>query len=101
MVADSEAHRRGLAELILKLRGAPVSPRRGIESSGIHYVKLTHLVPHILAGLRELVAAYDTAGNFANPDALTLIARNRENYRSALAELEERHAHLARPGGQA
>ena len=88
LVADGEVHQRDLAELILRLHGAPISPRRSMASGNIHYIDLTHLLPDIVAAVRELVETYESAGNLGHAEAIALIARSLADHQRNLAELE-------------
>jgi len=93
MVADHSSHKRGLVEMILKLRGAPATPRRSIVTGGMHYIDLIHLVPDAIAGARKLVETYESvAGDSSNAEVSTLVARHLEDHRRHLAELEDLHS---------
>ncbi|MBN2562995.1 MAG: hypothetical protein JXQ75_18890 [Phycisphaerae bacterium] len=97
LVADSEAHRGDLAGMILRLRGAPVSPRRSMTWGSVHYMKLAHLVPDIVAAVRELIEAYESAGPTGNEGAAALVAGILADHKRQLAELEKLHANMAQP----
>lgn len=91
MLADSQTHQRELTQLILKLRGSPNPPRYDVDTGGLHYVKLSHLVPEVIESLRRLIATYESAGATGSADADTLIARHFKTYQQHLVRLEELH----------
>ena len=84
--------RRELVELILQLRGSPVTPRRSTTSSDMHYVELSHLLPRLVANVGGLVETYEAAGVCGNAEADALLARILADHRCHLAELEELQA---------
>lgn len=96
ILRDVESHERDLSEMILRLRGAPASPRYSTDSGAIHYVTLAHLMPQILANLRQLIALYESsAGTTGDREADGLVSRILDNYRRGHAGLEKLHANLA------
>jgi len=92
MVAAAEARQRELTQLILKLRGSPVPPRRAADTTSIHYVKLSFLMPKIIAAVRELVQLYTSAGRTGNADADSLVGRSLADHKRFLAEIERSQA---------
>ncbi|HKQ46909.1 MAG TPA: hypothetical protein VJZ71_02440 [Phycisphaerae bacterium] len=97
IVADVGRHRRELVEMILTLRGAAVPPRYPSSMGGVHYLKLSYLMPQVITSVRELVKTYESAGSTGRPQADALIARLLADYQRHLAELEKMHANLAQP----
>lgn len=95
MAADSRAHERGLIELIIRLRGAPVPRRFAMQSGGVHYVGLSHLIPALIEDLRRLVAAYESVGTSGVAEADALIGRFLDEHRRHLSILETMHGNLA------
>ncbi len=91
MLADAQTHQRELTKLILKLRGSPNPPRYDADTGGLHYVKLSHLMPEVIESVRRLVAAYGSAGATGSTDADTLIAQHLKTYQQHLAHLEKPH----------
>lgn len=90
LLHDAQQHRRELSEMILKLRGAPIPPRYSTVTGGMHYVKLSHLMPEVLADLRNLISVYESAaGTTGDRDADALVSRVQHNYRLNLAALEK------------
>lgn len=100
MVADHEAHERDLCEMIIRLRGAPVTPRRSMATGGMHYIDLIHLLPDIVAGIRKLVETYESAAGGDNAEANGLIARILEDHKRHLADWEKLASDMARPTGR-
>ncbi len=93
---DVKAHVRDLVQMILKLRGSPAPRRFATDSGGVHYVKLSSLMPAIMANLRELISTYESAsGATGVPDADMLIGAILDNYRRHFAILEKMHANPA------
>jgi len=91
MLADVEAHKRDLTQLILKLRGSPVPPRYSTETGGLHYVQLSYLMPAVIQSVREMIAAYESAGPTGSAEADALNARHLADYRRYLTHLEKLH----------
>jgi hypothetical protein len=89
MVAAAGARRRELTEMIVKLRGSPVPPRRAADTTSIHYVNLSFLMPKIAAAMRELVELYASAGRTGKAEADALIARSLAEQKRYLAEIEK------------
>lgn len=100
IVADVRRHQHELVEMILSLRGAPVPLRYPTALSGMHYLKLSFLMPQVLASMRELVKTYESAGSTGRPQADALIARILADHKRYLAELEKLHANLAQPAAR-
>ena len=95
-VRDAESNVRELNEMILDLRGAPVSRRAATASSSVHYVNLSYLMPAILADLRRLISIYESAaGTTGHRQADALLSRILENYRRHLAALDKIHPNQA------
>ena len=99
MLADVKRHRHELVEVILSLRGAPVPPRYATDLGGVHYLKLSFLMPQVIANVRQLVKAYESAGPTGRPQADALIARILADHKRHLAELEKLHANIAQSAG--
>lgn len=97
IVGDVRRHQHELVEMILALRGAPVPPRYPTSMGGVHYLKLSFLIPQVIAGMRQLVKLYESAGSTGRPQADALIARILTDHKRHLAELERLHANLAQP----
>lgn len=97
MRADVDRHRRELVEMILSLRGAPAAPTYPTPLGGVHYLKLSFLMPQVIASIRELVKTYESVGSTGRPQADALIARILADHKRHLAELERRHAAIAQP----
>ena len=95
MLADSQSHQRELTQLILALRGSPNPPRYDVDTGGLHYVKLSHLVPEVIESLRRLITTYESAGSTGSAEADTLVARNLKTYQQHLAHLEKLHTPAA------
>jgi len=91
MLADAQTHQRELTQLILSLRGAPNPPRYDAETGGLHYVKLSYLIPEVIDSVRRLIAAYESAGPTGSTEADALIARHLKAYQQHLAHLEKLH----------
>jgi hypothetical protein len=96
-VADVRRHQHELVEMILSLRGAPIPPRYPTSTGSVHYLKLSFLMPQVIAGLRQLVKTYESAGSTGRPQADALIARILADHKRHLAELEKLHTNLALP----
>ncbi|MBK8267319.1 MAG: hypothetical protein IPK83_03060 [Planctomycetes bacterium] len=96
MLRDVTTHERELTQMILSLRGAPVTRRFATDSGGMHYVRLSHLMPSVLANIKQLISLYESsAGTTGSREADGLISRILDNYRRHFAGLEELHANLA------
>ncbi len=92
ILRDIQTHKRELTELILKLRGSPAPRRYATDTGGMHYVKLSHLMYEVIAGLRELIALYESsAGTTNNSEADALISRILDRYRKHLSTLDRIH----------
>lgn len=92
MLADSQTHQRELTQLILKLHGSPNPPRYDVDTGGLHYVKLSHLVPEFIESVRRLITTYESAGPTGSAEADALVARNLADYQQHLTYLEKLHA---------
>ncbi len=90
LTADAEARRRDIATAVMRLRGIPVTPRRCIMSTGMHYIRLDHIIPDIIADIREMIETYNSVGKTGNADADALIARILADHKQHLSELENR-----------
>jgi len=99
--SDVKAHQRDLVQMIVKLRGAPMPPRYSTASGGVHYVRLSHLMPSVITNIRQLISIYESAaGATGHPDANLLVGAILDNYRRHLATLEKIHANPALQGSQ-
>ncbi len=90
LTADAETHIRDIAEAIIQLRGAPVTPRRCIMSTGMHYIQLEIIIPDVIADIRKMIDTYKAVGQTGNADADTLIANILADHKQHLADLEKR-----------
>ena len=97
MLADVKRHQHELAGMIVRLRGAPAPRTYPTSVGGVHYLKLSYLMPQVIAGARDLVQLYEQAGTTGDGDADALIARNLEDHRRHLRELEQIYAGLHQP----
>jgi hypothetical protein len=95
MLVDSKAHQAELANLILKLKGSPTSASYPTALGGVHYLKLSYLIPQVMAGVRGLIQAYEASSGTGHPEADALISRIVSDHRRHLAELERLHSNLA------
>jgi hypothetical protein len=100
MIADVQRHRHELVEMILSLRGAPAPPRYATELGGVHYLKLSFLMPQVIADTRELVKTYESAGSTSYPETDALIAQILADHKRHMADLERLHAGMAQPAGR-
>lgn len=92
MIADIERHERDLARMILKLRGAPIPPTYPTSAGGVHYLKLSYLMPQVIANVRQIIRAYEEAGTTGDREADALIARHLEDHKRHLANVQRIHA---------
>lgn len=97
MIADEADHRREIAEMILRLGGAPDPPTPPIEVGGLHFLELSHLMFAILASKRQLVETYQSTGATGDDAAEALIRRLSADHARHLADLERLNVHLAAP----
>lgn len=97
MLADVERHRREMIDMILSLRGSPAPPRYATALGGVHYLKLSFLMPQVVASVRQLVKTYESVGSTGRPQADALIARILTDHKRHRAELEKLHANIAQP----
>jgi hypothetical protein len=89
-LAAASARRQGeLTQVILELRGSPVPPRRSADTTSIHYVKLSFLMPKIIAALRDLIGEYASAGRTGYAEADAVIAGGVAEYKRYLAEISK------------
>jgi hypothetical protein len=96
MLRDVTTHERDLTGMILSLRGAPVTRRFSTDSGAMHYVRLSTLMPSVLANMRQLISLYESAaGTTGSREADGMISRILDNYRRHYAALEKLHANLA------
>lgn len=94
MLEDIKRHQRELAQMIIRLRGAPVPPNYPTSLGGVHYLKLSYLMPQVIAGVRELVRLYEQAGTTGDPEADALVARILADHQRHLATLQRLHSNL-------
>lgn len=94
ILADVDRHVAGLARRIIDLRGAPVPPTYPTASGGVHYLKLSFLMPQVIADVKDLVRLYESTGTTGDREADALLVRNLEDHRRHLAELQRLHANL-------
>lgn len=97
ILSDSEAHQRELIQMIIRLRGAPIPPTYPTAVGGVHYLRLTFLMPQVIAGVRDLVRLYETVGTTGDRDADALCGRILENHKRHLANLQRIHSNLFQP----
>lgn len=97
MQADIDRHERDLAQVIIKLRGAPVTAGYPTSVGGVHYLKLSFLMPQVIANVRDLIRAYEQAGTTGDREADALISRNLEDHKRHLANLQHIHTNLFQP----
>jgi len=94
MLADEREHERGLAEMILALRGTPDPGPVPIEAGGLHYLTLSFLMPQIIASKEDLIRTYEAAGSTGIAQADSLKNRYLENHRRHLRDLQRLHGGL-------
>ncbi len=97
MLSDTEHHERDLERMIVKLRGAPPPRTCPTAVGGYHFLKLSYLMPQVIAGARELVRLYESTGTTGDAEADALVARNLEDHKRHLRELERLHSNLHQP----
>ena len=94
MLEDIKRHQRELAQMIIRLRGAPVAPSYPTSLGGVHYLKLSYLMPQVIAGVRDLVRLYEQAGTTGDDEADALVARILGDHQRHLATLQRLHSNL-------
>lgn len=94
MLADIKRHQQELIQMILRLRGSPVPPTYPTDMGGVHYLKLSYLMPQVIAGVRELVRTYEQAGTTGDREADGLVARILADHQRHLAGLQRLHSNL-------
>ncbi|MBE7506426.1 MAG: hypothetical protein HS101_09095 [Planctomycetia bacterium] len=97
MFDDSKQHQRELIQAIIRLRGAPVPPTYPTSVGGVHYLKLSFLMPQVVAGVRDLVKTYEQAGTTGDREADDLVARILADHQRNLASLQRLHSNLLQP----
>jgi hypothetical protein len=95
MIADNTAHQHDLVAMILKLRGYPAPAKFTAMPGGEHYLRLDFLMPHVIASVRSLIRAYESAGPTGSAEADALVSRILTSHKWHLAELERLHSNLA------
>lgn len=95
MLADETNHERGLAELIIWLRGTPDPGVVPTEVGGLHYLTLSFLMPHIIASKESLIRAYESAGSTGVARVDDFKNRCLEDHRRHLQELRRIHGGMA------
>ena len=101
MLRDVASHERELTGMILSLRGSPVTRRFSTDSGGMHYVRLSHLMPSVLANMKQLISLYESAlGATGSREADALVSRILDNYRRHFAGLERLHANIGALGAR-
>jgi hypothetical protein len=95
MLRETQAHQAALAGAIIALRGSPRPPTYATSVGGLHYLKLSYLMPQVIAGVRGLVRLHESA-RLADAQAAEVVRRNLEDHRRHMAELERLHTNLAR-----
>lgn len=91
MLADEVNHERGLAELIVWLRGTPDAGVVPTEVGGLHYLTLSFLMPQIIASKEQLIRAYESAGSSGIQRVDEFKNRCLENHRRHLQDLRRIH----------
>lgn len=94
MCDDSKRHQGELIQAIIRLRGAPVPPTYATSVGGVHYLKLSFLMPQVIAGVRDLVRTYEQAGTTGDREADGLVARILADHQRHLAGLQRLHSNL-------
>jgi hypothetical protein len=97
MLADETNHERGLANLIMELRGTPNCGPVPTEVGGLHYLTLSFLIPQIIASKEALIRAYETAGSTGIPRVDDFKNRCLEDHRRHLQDLRRIHGGMAAP----
>jgi len=95
MLRETQAHHAALAESILRLRGSPRPPTYPTSVGGVHYLKLSFLMPQVIANVRNLVRLYEAA-RIIDKAAALIVRRHLDEHRRHLGELERIHANLPR-----
>jgi len=95
MLEDVHRHQRSLVEMILKLRGSPVSPRYPTETGSVHYLNLSYLMPQVIASERSPVKAYESGmSRVQHPEAMALVVQILDQHKRHLEALMRIHANL-------
>jgi hypothetical protein len=94
MIDDVQRHQRELAEMIIRLRGAPIPPTYPTNLGGVHYLSLGYLMPQVIASVKGLIQRNETVGSTSDPEAHALIARILRDHKRHLAELQRIHASM-------
>lgn len=97
MFSDTECHQRDLIQMIIRLRGAPLPPTYPTAVGGLHYLRLSYLMPQVIAGVRDIVDLYESVGTTGDRDADALCGRILENHKRHLANLQRIHSNLFQP----
>lgn len=95
MLRETQAHQAALAESILRLRGSPRPPTYPTSVGGVHYLKLSFLMPQVIANVRNIVRLYESA-RVVDKAAAQVVRRHLDDHRRHLAELERIHANRPR-----
>lgn len=94
MFTDLDRHIAELTRRIIALRGAPATPQYPTAMGGVNFLKLSYLMPQVIADARNLVRLYESTGTTGDREADALLARNLEDHKRHLAELKRLHANL-------
>jgi hypothetical protein len=97
LIAAYAGHIRGLVEMLLSLRGSPVTPRCSAGATSLHYADLASILPAVVADLRKLVALYEAAPATGRDPVDALIGRILADHRRDLAELDRLYTASASP----
>jgi len=91
MLADETDHERGLAEMIISLRGTPDVGTVPIEVGGLNYLTLSFLLPQIIASKTNLIRTYESAGATGIPHVDGMKNRFLDDHCRHLRDLQRLH----------
>lgn len=95
IVADESTCRRRIAGALAQLDAMPPPPRGNPQVARYFYTALPHLLPALLADVRQRIAAYEHAATLVDePGAARAIADNLGQHRGHEAALRELQAAL-------
>lgn len=89
MIQEETQHRAWLVEAIRDLGGDPLPVRADIQSTNVHYLDLSFVLPRALKDRNRLLASYESAAAQigSNPRAGSVIAKIAERHRKHIREL--------------